>query len=294
MKDSDWKILNELYKNPNMTRVATLLYMTQPALTKRIHAMEEEFGIVIAERTPKGLEFTREGEYLAKQAEVYLHFLGETHRELERIRANSEDVITIGSSYTYGKYDLSDLMISYRAQNPRVHFNVVTQSSDELFRRMLDGSVDVGFIRGDYEGPVNRVFAGENRAYAVTRSPVLIEDLRGMQRIGYSTNEQTQRALDNWFVEQFGQEPPANMVVGYVDTAWDMVSRGFGYTCCFLPDSFDNAKNLCIMPMTHRDGTPVSRNTWFVYPRNKRLLPVQEDFIRYVERELKRKNAEKR
>lgn len=28
MKDSDWEILYELHKNPNMTKVANLLYMT--------------------------------------------------------------------------------------------------------------------------------------------------------------------------------------------------------------------------------------------------------------------------
>ena len=36
MKDSDWEILYELYKNPNMTKVANLLYITQPSLTKRL------------------------------------------------------------------------------------------------------------------------------------------------------------------------------------------------------------------------------------------------------------------
>ena len=40
MKDSDWEILYELYKNPNMTKVANLLYMTQPSLTKRLQHME--------------------------------------------------------------------------------------------------------------------------------------------------------------------------------------------------------------------------------------------------------------
>ena len=36
MKDSDWRILCELYQTPNITKVAEKLFMTQPTLTKRL------------------------------------------------------------------------------------------------------------------------------------------------------------------------------------------------------------------------------------------------------------------
>ena len=74
MKDSDWLILSELYKNPNMTKVADLLYTTQPSMTKRLQHMEQEFGIRIVDRTPKGLVITKEGAYLGRQAEFTCGF----------------------------------------------------------------------------------------------------------------------------------------------------------------------------------------------------------------------------
>ena len=83
MKDTDWEILYELYKNPNMTKVANLLYITQPSLTKRLQHMEEEFQVTIVNRTTKGLEFTKEGEYLAQQAKKYLDFINQTRNVLK-------------------------------------------------------------------------------------------------------------------------------------------------------------------------------------------------------------------
>ncbi len=74
MKDSDWEILYALYKKPNITKVANMLFMTQPSLTKRLQQMEKEFDVTIVDRTPKGLVFTKEGTYLAKQAGYYLEF----------------------------------------------------------------------------------------------------------------------------------------------------------------------------------------------------------------------------
>lgn len=113
MKDSDWEILYELYKNPNMTKVANLLYMTQPSLTKRLQHMETEFQTSIVNRTPKGLEFTPEGEYLAERAEKYLEFMKETKEKLEEFKEKTKDSILIGSSYTYSKYTLSDILVRY-------------------------------------------------------------------------------------------------------------------------------------------------------------------------------------
>lgn len=143
MKDSDWEILYELYKNPNMTKVANLLYMTQPSLTKRLQHMESEFQVTIVNRTPKGLEFTEEGEFLGKQAGEYLEFLRKTKEKLKEYQENSEGVITIGSSYTYSKYTLTDVLVQYKAKHPNVEFNIVNEQSNILFRKMLEDSIDV-------------------------------------------------------------------------------------------------------------------------------------------------------
>ena len=294
MKDSDWLILSELYKNPNMTKVADLLYTTQPSMTKRLQHMEEEFGVTIVNRMPKGLVFTPEGEYLGRQADIYLRFLDETRRELERMKHLSATVINVGSSYTYGKYYLGEMILKYRQQHPEVRFNVITEGSDRLFRRILDGTIDVAFIRGDYEGSLNKVLVSRDPAYIVTKNPVLLPDLRNMTRIGYTTNLQTQKLMDDWYTEQFGVPAPANMSVGYIDVAWQLVDKEAGYVCGFVPEDYDGRSRLFLTPMCHKDGTPVCRNTWFLYPKRKRLPEVQQDFIRYIEQTLSTRTSNRK
>ena len=77
MKDIDWKILTVLYEKRSMTKAAETLYMTQSALTKRIKAMEAEWNIEIVRRSSKGVEFTEDGHYLVKKANIILDFLQE-------------------------------------------------------------------------------------------------------------------------------------------------------------------------------------------------------------------------
>lgn len=129
MKDFDWELLHELYKNPNMTRVANILYITQPSLTKRLQRIEAEFDVTIVERTPKGLEFTPEGKYLAEQAEVYLRFLKQTRSHLVEMHEENRKVLNIGTSYTYGKYALTEILMRYRMQFPDVTVSIHSASS---------------------------------------------------------------------------------------------------------------------------------------------------------------------
>ncbi len=290
MKDSDWEILYELYKNPNMTKVANMLYITQPSLTKRLQHMEAEFQVAIVNRTPKGLEFTAEGEFLAKQAKAYLEFIQDTRKKLESYKQTVEGSIRIGSSYTYSKYTLSDILVPFTMKHPEVHFDIITDQSNVLFRKMLDGSIDVAFIRGNYEGAVNKVLIGSNEAYLVTKEPVQIEDLPNMQKINYKTNDRTKELLDAWWENRVQKELPSGMEVGYIDFAWQLINKGMGYTVCFLPDNFANEYNLCLTPLENSDGSRVIRNTWFLYPQSKRISGVMEQFVRYIEKEVSMKN----
>ena len=55
MKNIDWMILKMLYEKRSMTKAAEALYMTQPALTKRIKAIENEWGVEVVKRSSKGV-----------------------------------------------------------------------------------------------------------------------------------------------------------------------------------------------------------------------------------------------
>mgnify|MGYP000157151643 FL=1 len=222
MKDSDWRILYELHKTSNLTKTANLLFMTQPTLTKRLKQMETEWGCTIVDRTPKGLTFTAEGNFLAAQAEKYLELFHDTKEELKKLQDAALTEIVIGASYTYSKYSLADVLVPYQIAHPNIKFRIVNDSSDALYRQVLDGSVDVGFLRGDYEGPVNRTLLGETRGFLVTKGAVEVSALPGMHRLDYKTNEKTTRILNRWWEMCFESAYPSGMMVGHIDGAWKL------------------------------------------------------------------------
>ena len=58
----DCQFLIDLYEMKSITKVAQKYYLSQPAMTKRLQRLEEEFGCTILLRRKKGVSFTAVGE----------------------------------------------------------------------------------------------------------------------------------------------------------------------------------------------------------------------------------------
>ena len=282
IKDSDWEILYKLYETPNMTKVADMLYISQPSLTKRVKNMEKEFGVKIINRTSKGVKFTSEGEYLAKKAKEYMEFIKNVKEGLNSYKTELEGTIKVGSPYTYSKFELTDVLFEYSKVNKNVKFEIINDQSNNLFKMVLKNHIELGFICGDFDGDVNKILVKQNKAYIVSKGPINLEKLSQMQRIDYKTNDKSKEILDRWWRKTYGENPPIGMFAGYVEFAWQLVDKGLGYACCFLPDGFEKVYNLCLTPILDDEGNNIIRNTWLVYPKKKQMSTAVKDFVQFV------------
>ncbi|ONI41883.1 hypothetical protein AN396_02795 [Candidatus Epulonipiscium fishelsonii] len=285
MKDSDWEILYELYKLPNITKVANKLYISQPSLSKRIQIIEENFKIQILTRTSKGIEFTEAGNMLALKAEQYMKFIKEVNSEISDLKNNENNVINIACSYTYNKQYLPQILSNYLKDNPSVNFAVVTDESSALFKKVCDKEVDVGFVRGTYHANIYQKKICTTKAYLVTKRHFSREKLLHLRKIEYKCSDKTKITLDNWIDNNLNNNVPI-INAGYVDVALEYVYNNLGYTCCFLDDNYLNIYNLVLTPLFDEDGEYITRHTWFIYNPAKKLSTCTKNFIDYIENDI--------
>lgn len=283
MRDTDWQIIYELYKNQNITKVANKLFMTQPTLTKRLQFIEDEFQVRIVNRSTKGVQFTKEGEFLAHQAELYLQFLEGTRRRMEAFKEEEFGTIRIASSYTFGKYSLPELIRRFHKVHPNISFDVQNVKSHNLISLLTEGNSDMAFVRGEYECDLHRVKILSETAYLISNEPITKEMFFQIPRIECIMGEFSQKLLDRWWEERFEEAPRIRVTVRDVDTSWEMVKQGLGYTIGFFEKSLLDTLKVYSIPLTYADGTPVERNTWLIYSDRIVKAPFVQEFIEHAE-----------
>jgi molybdate transport repressor ModE-like protein len=83
------RILREVAACGTLTAAAKALYMTQPAVSQQIAALEREVGVPLVERTTRSMRLTEAGLTLVRHADV---ILADCEEALADIRSSSEKI----------------------------------------------------------------------------------------------------------------------------------------------------------------------------------------------------------
>ena len=85
-----------------------------------------------------------------------------------------------------------------------VSIRVVNKQSDLLYNMLMEGKLDVAFIRSDYTDNVYHELVDHTDGYIVSREPVDLSDLPHVERVAYQTNVKTEQQIADWWQERFG------------------------------------------------------------------------------------------
>lgn len=129
----------------SITRASELLFLSQPAVSAHIKAMEDELGIVLFERTPRGMSLTSDGAKLLTKAEQMVAMHREFIDEARRIKGRLSGKVRLGSIRNPSAQVLGKLLARLSETCPEVEVALEHGSSSEIVRAIRNGSLDAGF-----------------------------------------------------------------------------------------------------------------------------------------------------
>jgi DNA-binding transcriptional LysR family regulator len=137
----------EVAKAGNVSRAADALYVTQPALTARIQALEKELGETLFVRTGRGVRLTDAGRAFLPCAERVVQAIEDGRQALADLRSASAGRLMLGAAPAVSTYVLPPVLKRFTALHPRVDVAVRTGHSEEILAMVLNDEVQIGLVR---------------------------------------------------------------------------------------------------------------------------------------------------
>lgn len=283
MKEIDWKILIVLYEKKSMTKAAETLYMTQSALTKRVHAIENEWNVEVVHRTSQGVTFTDEGRYLVKKANIMLDFLKEIGDHFAS-HHTTKKLLKIGVPNSFARIHMPELLKEYFENYNEVQIETVNNPSDVIINQVTAGSIDIGIICGDFPFLGEKLCLFNEEMYMVTPKGVKMEDIEHLPLVESNFNPIVKLTVNQWWRNHFNTMPQETHRVPYADIAIEMVENGLGVTFVFGNKWKVNEEKAQKLAVYDANGDAVSRNVWMMVNDECFQSPELMDFVAFVEK----------
>ena len=137
----------------NLTRAAERLHASPPAVSAHIRALEDELGVALFRRTPRGMELTDAGRDLRERAGAVLAGAEGLRARALALRGEPEGEVTLALHAASNLLRVDAAHALLRASAPRVRLRLSRAMSWEVVDALRTGELDTGFLYLTDQGP---------------------------------------------------------------------------------------------------------------------------------------------
>lgn len=205
---------------------AQMVNISQPALSKSIQALEDEYGVKLFDRHPRGLNPTVYGYALDHHARRILLDIQQSKTDLKAVASGAAGRVRVGVGQMLEEY-VEQALVELEKTYPSIDNTVITDYAEGLRLALLENRVDIVL------GMVNRLVDDEDfETTIVATDPirglchknhdfawqeVSLDELIGKEWIVPEHGEVARSALEAFFLVQ-NQPPPRFKVVTNIPT----------------------------------------------------------------------------
>ncbi len=140
----------------NVSRAATRLHLTQPAVSLQIKALQERSKLQLFTRTPKGLALTRDGAALLPQAEKVLAALQDFGQSARNLHSTLRGTLRVGTILDPEFTRLGEFLKQLVESAPQIDTELRQAISGEVLTQLAQGDLDVGFYLADSDAVLSQ------------------------------------------------------------------------------------------------------------------------------------------
>jgi len=133
-------------KFQGISRALGELHLTQPAVSRQIHGIEESLGTPLFVRKGRFLALTEAGEILQQYAIRMFQLLTEAQEAIDGLKGLVRGHLRISAATTIGIYMIPDVLGEFKTKYPGIELSLTISNKEEVLRQVQAGMVDMGFV----------------------------------------------------------------------------------------------------------------------------------------------------
>lgn len=130
----------------SFTRAAALLRVAQPALSRQVQDLEDEIGVDLLRRGPRGVTLTAEGKLFLEQVRELLKRADESIKKVRSLANGAYSELRVGYSPTLAVEILPPGIETFRKSMPHAKLSLHDLSSDELVTGLRNGTLELAIM----------------------------------------------------------------------------------------------------------------------------------------------------
>ncbi|MBC7907989.1 MAG: LysR family transcriptional regulator [Rhodospirillaceae bacterium] len=235
MDTASLKLFRAVARTGSVVAAAEQVHSVPSNISARVRKLEDELGIALFLREPRGMRMTPAGELLLDYSERILALTDEARTAL-RESAGDGGVLRLGSMETTAAVRLPPLLVAFNHVKPKVRLSLNTGVSEDQIQALLNRQIDLAFVGGPvrHERLVGGPVFVENLVLAAPLGTRSVEDTNTKAMLVFRAGCAYRARTEAWLRTR--GEPPRNiMEFGTLDGLLGCVAAGMGVT--LLPRS---------------------------------------------------------
>ncbi|GAA0834929.1 MAG: LysR family transcriptional regulator [Marinomonas sp.] len=272
----------------SFSEAALRLFVTQPAISKRIAALESTLGVKLFDRIGRQIILTEAGTRLLPKAKKIADDLKDIQHSMTLQMDDVSGELRLATSHHIGLRRLPTILKKFQVRYPQAKLDIDFTQSEEAYQQVLRGEVEIGIItlsnKDDHlmesipiwSDPLTCVVSRDHPLAKVKNLD--LAELANHPCVLPNENTFTRQIAEQVFGKQ-GLKPQVRMNTNHLETLAMLVSIGWGWS--LLPSTLVDDK---LIVLNHPDLN-VERRLGIIHHKQRTLSRAALAFIELLQHE---------
>lgn len=152
MKIENLEVFCLVVEEGSINKAAKKRYLSQPAVSKQIHLLEENYETLLFERNNGKLILTESGKALYPIAKKIVNDYYQSLVIVSQIKNKVKLVLNIGASLTIGEYLLPKLLGEFKKNFPQIEITLKIGSTPTILAQLEKDQIQIALVEGEVKG----------------------------------------------------------------------------------------------------------------------------------------------